>query len=203
MSAEFLLTTIIVVLLPGTGMLYTLAVGLGQGWRASVSAAAGCTLGIVPAACASIIGLAAIFHASALAYQAVRIAGVIYLLYMAWQILREGGMLSLQPERSTTRHWPIVVRGTLLNILNPKLSLFFLAFLPQFVAPDVADSTGQLIVLALVFMLVTFIGFVMMGAAASLARRFIIDDPRVLCWLRRTFAATFVMLGLRLATSER
>ena len=202
MSADFLITTIIVVLLPGTGMLYTLAVGLGQGWRASVAAAAGCTLGIVPAALASIVGLAAIFHTSALAYQLVRVAGVAYLLYMAWQIVREGGMLSVQPERTASGLLTTAVRGTLLNVLNPKLSLFFLAFLPQFVAPGSAGSTRQLIVLALVFMLVTFIGFVLMGAAASLARRHIIDNPRVLRWLRRTFAATFVMLGLRLATSE-
>ncbi|MEM8551908.1 MAG: LysE family transporter, partial [Pseudomonadota bacterium] len=76
MSLEFWITSLIVVLMPGTGVIYTLAVGLGGGWRASVLAAAGCTLGILPHIAASIVGLAAVLHASALAFEVVRILGV-------------------------------------------------------------------------------------------------------------------------------
>ena len=203
MSIEFLLTSIVVVLLPGTGVLYTLAVGLGRGFRPSVIAAFGCTLGIVPAAVASLIGLAAILHTSALAFQIVKYLGVAYLFYMAWKILREGGALSVSEAVNDTASRRIVVDAVLLNALNPKLSLFFLAFLPQFVPAEAAGATSAMVMHALVFMLLTFIVFIGYGACASLARDYVISKPKVLLWLRRSFAGTFGLLGLRLAMSER
>lgn len=203
MSVEFLLTSIVVILLPGTGVLYTLAVGLGRGFRPSVLAAFGCTLGIVPAAVASIVGLAAILHASALAFQIIKYLGVAYLFYMAWNILREGGALTVSEQVTETASRRIVFDGMFLNVLNPKLSLFFLAFLPQFVPAEAAGATTTLMGLALVFMVLTFIVFVGYGACASLARDYVISRPAVLLWLRRSFAGTFGLLGLRLALSER
>lgn len=203
MSIDFLATSIVVILLPGTGVLYTLAVGLAQGLRASVAAAFGCTLGIVPHALASIVGLAAILHASAVAFQAVKVLGVAYLFYMAWSILRERGALEVAEERTRTAYRRIVTTGFLVNILNPKLSLFFLAFLPQFVPADTAHPTSALMVLALVFMALTFVVFIGYGACAAQARDHVISRPKVLVWLRRSFAATFGLLGLRLALSER
>ena len=136
MTPEFLLTAFIVVLLPGTGVIYTIAIGLGRGFRASVAAAIGCTLGIVPAAVASIVGLAAILHTSAVAFQIVKYLGVAYLFYMAWQIVRDEGALSVHETVDRTGLVRIAINGTLLNVLNPKLSLFFLAFLPQFIITD-------------------------------------------------------------------
>lgn len=203
MSVEFLITSIVVILLPGTGVLYTLAVGLGRGFRPSVLAAFGCTLGIVPAAVASIVGLAAILHASALAFQIIKYLGVAYLFYMAWNILREGGALTVSEQVTETASRRIVFDGMFLNVLNPKLSLFFLAFLPQFVPAEAAGATTTLMGLALVFMVLTFIVFVGYGACASLARDYVISRPAVLLWLRRSFAGTFGLLGLRLALSER
>lgn len=203
MSIEFILTSIVVILLPGTGVLYTLAVGLGRGFRPSVLAAFGCTLGIVPAAVASLVGLAAILHTSALAFQIVKYLGVAYLFYMAWSILREGGALTVSEEVKATASRRIVVDGMLLNVLNPKLSLFFLAFLPQFVPAEAAGATSAMVVHALVFMLLTFVVFIGYGACASLARDYVISRPTVLLWLRRSFAGTFGVLGLRLAMSER
>jgi len=203
MSVEFLITSIVVILLPGTGVLYTLAVGLGRGFRPSVLAAFGCTLGIVPAAVASIVGLAAILHASALAFQFIKYLGVAYLFYMAWNILREGGALTVSEQVTETASRRIVFDGMFLNVLNPKLSLFFLAFLPQFVPAEAAGATTTLMALALVFMVLTFIVFVGYGACASLARDYVISRPAVLLWLRRSFAGTFGLLGLRLALSER
>ena len=203
MSVEFLLTSIVVILLPGTGVLYTLAVGLGRGFRPSVLAAFGCTLGIVPAAVASIVGLAAILHASALAFQIIKYLGVAYLFYMAWNILREGGALTVSEQVTETASRRIVFDGMFLNVLNPKLSLFFLAFLPQFVPAEATGATTTLMGLALVFMVLTFVVFVGDGACASLARDYVISRPAVLLWLRRSFAGTFGLLGLRLALSER
>jgi threonine/homoserine/homoserine lactone efflux protein len=203
MSFEYFITSMVVVLLPGTGVLYTLAIGLGQGMRPSVFAAFGCTLGIVPHKLASIVGLAAILHASAVAFQTVKFLGVAYLLYMAWSILREGGALQVSGERSAERPRRIVVKGILLNLLNPKLSLFFLAFLPQFVPAETLHPTGQMIWLALIFMVLTFVVFVGYGSFASLARDRVLSRPSVMKWLRRSFAASFGVLGLKLALSGR
>lgn len=217
MSLEFLLTSLVVVLLPGTGVLYTLAIGLGRGFKASVAAAFGCTLGIVPAALASIVGLAALLHTSALAFQLIKYLGVIYLLYMAWKILRDKGLMEV-PENDITENdvaendiaenkdkaglVRVATNGTLLNILNPKLSLFFLAFLPQFVSPDTFHPTASLVGLALVFMVMTFVVFVVYGAFAAYAREYVIQRPSVMRWIKRSFAGVFGFLGVKLAFSN-
>ncbi len=202
MSLEFLLTSLVVVLLPGTGVIYTLAIGLGRGFKASIAAAIGCTFGILPAAIASIIGLAALLHTSALAFQIIKILGVLYLFYMAWSILKEGGAMDVSENKTTKSYARIAITGTLINILNPKLSLFFLAFLPQFVSANAGNATAELITLALAFMLMTFIVFVAYGAFAAAARDYVITRPNVMNWIKRSFAGAFGFLGLRLALSE-
>lgn len=199
MSPEFLATSLIVILLPGTGVLYTLAHGLGRGWRASVLAALGCTLGIVPHVAAAILGLAALLHASALAFEAVRMAGVAYLLYMAWSVLRGGALAFDAVPAAAARPGRIVADGLLINILNPKLSMFFLAFLPQFVPATAPAPALHMLGLAVVFMAMTFVVFVGYGAFAAAARRQVIGRPVVLRWLRRGFAGAFAVLALRLA----
>ena len=203
MSMEFLITSLIVILLPGTGVLYTLAIGLGRGFRASVFACIGCTLGIVPHMLASIVGLAALLHASAMAFQTIKYLGVAYLFYMAWTILRDGGTLDVSEDRRPMSAWQTLRNGTLINVLNPKLSLFFLAFLPQFVPAAAAHPTLTMVMLAAVFMALTFIVFVGYGACAALARDYVVSRPKVMVWLRRSFAATFGALGLRLAFADR
>lgn len=202
MSIEFFLTSLVVVLLPGTGVIYTLAIGLGRGFKASVAAAFGCTLGIIPAAVASLIGLAALLHTSAVAFQIVKYLGVAYLFYMAWKILRDEGAMEVSENKEPISYFRIATSGTLLNVLNPKLSLFFLAFLPQFVTPGAANATMSLVWLALVFMLMTFVVFVGYGAFASLARDYVIRRASVMRWIRRCFAGTFGFLGAKLALSD-
>lgn len=202
MSLEFLLTAFVVVLLPGTGVIYTLAIGLGRGFRASVAASFGCTLGILPAAIASIVGLAALLHTSALAFMALKYLGVAYLFYMAWKIVRDDSVMEVSEDgekRSMTR---IAITGTLLNVLNPKLSLFFLAFLPQFVSAETANPTAHLIALAGVFMAMTFVVFIAYGAFAAAARDYVIQRPNVMQWIKRSFAGAFGFLGARLALSD-
>jgi len=202
MSLEFLLTSLVVVLLPGTGVIYTLAIGLSRGVTASIVAAFGCTLGIVPAAIASIIGLAAVLHTSALAFQVVKYLGVAYLFYMAWKILKDDGEMEVSEDNDNAGFARIAVTGTLLNVLNPKLSLFFLAFLPQFVPAGEANATASLMWLALVFMVMTFAVFVLYGAFASYARDYVIQRPTVMLWIKRSFAGTFGFLGVKLALSN-
>lgn len=203
MSMEFLVTSLVVILLPGTGVLYTVAVGLGRGFRASLAAALGCTVGIVPAAMASIAGLAAIFHTSALAFQLVKYLGVAYLLYMAWSILRQGGTLDVEADRKRVSLFQTAFRGTLINVLNPKLSLFFLAFLPQFVETGSVGATAEMVVLAAIFMVLTLLVFLIYGTCATLARDYIITRPAIMKWVKRSFAGAFGFIGIRLALSER
>jgi threonine/homoserine/homoserine lactone efflux protein len=203
MSIEFLVTSFVVILLPGTGVLYTLSVGLGQGIRPSIVAAFGCTLGIVPHILASIVGLAAVLHTSALAFQILKYLGVAYLFYMAWTIMREDGALQISERHMKTPYARIVLNGILLNVLNPKLTLFFLAFLPQFVPVATGNPTAAMLWLSAVFMLLTFLVFMGYGAFAAAARNQIISRPKVLLWFRSSFAATFGVLGLKLALSEK
>jgi threonine/homoserine/homoserine lactone efflux protein len=203
MSLDFLITSLIVVVSPGIGVLFTLATGLSRGARASVIAALGCTLGIVPHMAAATLGLAALLHTSALAFQALKYLGVAYLLYMAWSMLKERGALRVEREVGPRSAAQVIVSAILINILNPKLSIFFLAFLPQFVRADEPHPLTRMLELSSVFMLLTFIVFVGYGIFAASIRAHVISRPRVMTWLRRTFAGAFAALGARLAFADR
>ena len=202
-STEFILTSLVVVLVPGTGVVYTVSSGLFLGWRASIAAACGCTAGILPHLTASLLGLSTILHLSALAFQVVKFAGVAYLLYLAWAMWRESGPLKLNQPSPQNGLWNIVVKGFLINILNPKLSLFFLAFLPLFVSPDVSSPILEMIALSLLFMAMTLFIFVLYGLLANGVRRYVVGSPRLILWLQRSFAAAFAGLGLKLALTEQ
>jgi threonine/homoserine/homoserine lactone efflux protein len=203
MSIEFLITSLIMIASPGTGALYTLAAGLSRGARASVIAAFGCTLGIVPHMAAAIMGLAALIHTSALAFEALKYLGVIYLLYMAWNALKEQGALRVDQEVDARSALQVIGTAVLINILNPKLSIFFLAFLPQFVSVDEPSPLSRMLLLSLVFMLLTFMVFAVYGLFAAAVRQHVVSRPKVLMWMRRSFAGAFVALGAKLALAER
>lgn len=202
-TADFLVTSLIVVLIPGTGVVYTLSVGLLLGWRAGIAAAVGCTAGIVPHLAASVMGLAAILHTSAVTFQLVKMLGVLYLLYLAWAMWRQGGMFEFDRTAADISASGIIVKGFLLNILNPKLSIFFLAFLPQFVVPGSAATLAHMLVLSGVFMAMTFVVFVVYGVMAHNVRASVAASPVVQRWIQRTFAGAFAALGVNLALSER
>ncbi|WP_407494173.1 LysE family translocator [Pseudooceanicola sp. MF1-13] len=199
MSLQFLLTALIVVLVPGTGVIYTLAMGLGRGRVAALWAALGCTFGIVPALLAAMLGLAAALHASAVLFQAVKFAGVAYLLWLAWQALKSGGALNVQEDSGETNGWRIAWRGVLINVLNPKLSIFFLALLPPFLSGDPASVGTEMAVMGGTFMALTFGVFVIYGLFAAQAREVILGNARLMRWINRSFAAIFAALAGRLA----
>jgi threonine/homoserine/homoserine lactone efflux protein len=203
MTIEFLITSLIVIVSPGTGVLYTLAAGLSRGSRASIVAAFGCTLGIVPHMAAAILGLAALLHTSAMAFQAFKWLGVAYLLYMAWNTLKERGALRVEDHIGARSAIKVTIEAILINILNPKLSIFFFAFLPQFVSGNEPHPLSHMLWLSAVFMALTFIVFVGYGLFAAAIREHVISRPPVLMWMRRTFAAAFVALGVKLALAER
>lgn len=199
MSLQFLLTALVVVLAPGTGVIYTLAIGLGQGRRAALWAVLGCTAGIVPHILAAALGLAAVLHTSALLFQVVKFAGVAYLLWLAWSALRSGGALAVRADRRAEPGLTIARRGALINILNPKLSIFFLALLPPFLSGDPASATAEMLGLGAVFMALTMIVFALYGLFAAAARDRLLGSARVMRWLNRGFAAIFAALAGRLA----
>ncbi len=203
MSIEFLVTTFIVVVTPGTGVIYTLAAGLSRGARASVVAAVGCTLGIIPHMVAAITGLAALLHTSALAFQTLKYLGVAYLLYMAWATLKEKGAIAVEEETAPRSALNVIISGILINILNPKLTIFFFAFLPQFVSTNEPSALRRMLELSAVFMLVTFIVFGVYGVFAASVRNQVVSRPRVMTWMRRGFAGSFVALSARLALTDR
>ena len=203
LSLNFLITCLIVVLIPGTGVIFTVSTGLTAGKRASVFAALGCTAGIIPHLLASILGLSALLHTSALAFEALKFAGAAYLLYLAYATWRDRSAFAVNDTPTATTARGLMLRGFLLNILNPKLTIFFLAFLPQFVTPASTAPALQMLVLSGVFMAMTFAVFVVYGLLANVFRRAVIESPRVQNWLRRSFAAAFAGLGLNLALAQR
>lgn len=192
-----------IVATPGTGAIYTLAAGLSQGARAGVLAALASTFGIVPHVAAAMTGLAALLHASALAFDALKWLGVAYLLYMAWGMYNDSGSLRVTadaPEKPLRR---VLADGVALNLLNPKLSIFFVAFLPQFVSREADDPVSDMLALSLAFMALTFAVFAVYGMAAGIVRERVIERPSVMRRLRQSFAAAFGLLAVKLATAER
>ncbi|WP_263831712.1 LysE family translocator [Sulfurospirillum oryzae] len=200
---EFLITSLIVVLIPGTGVIFTISTGLVQGRKASVYAALGCTAGIVPHLLATIFGLAAIMHTSALAFELLKFAGVLYLFYLAVITWRDKSSFEAQSLPTRSSAISLATKAFLLNILNPKLTIFFLAFLPQFVAPETTSPLGDMLVLSAVFMLMTFVVFVIYGLLAHSFRQSVMESHRVQAWLKRGFALTFAGLGVQLASSTQ
>lgn len=203
MSIEFWLTSLVIVLVPGTGVIYTVSVALFLGQRAAVFAALGCTLGILPSLTASITGLTLIIHTSALAFQTLKYAGVAYLLYIAWGMTRNGDSPVLSTGCSAHSNAEVVWRGLLLNILNPKLSMFFLAFLPQFIPLGHDQPSQQLLIHGLAFMGLTFVIFIFYGAIAAYFRGLLTESPKATTVVRQLFAASFAGLAVRLAFSTR
>jgi threonine/homoserine/homoserine lactone efflux protein len=202
-SMEFLLTSLVVVLIPGTGVIYTVSTGLGQRWRASIAAAVGCTAGIVPHLLASILGLSAILHTSALAFQVLKVAGALYLLYLAWAMWQDRGTLKFDRPSQKSNTFQIALKGILINILNPKLTIFFLAFLPLFVSADAASPTRQMLGLSAVFMLMTLVIFALYGILASGISSYLISSPKAIKWAQRSFALIFAGLAAKLVLSEQ
>ncbi|NBF06561.1 LysE family transporter [Pseudomonas sp. Fl5BN2] len=203
LTLDFLITSLIVVLIPGSGVILTISTALVAGKRASLFTAIGCTAGIVPHLLASILGLSAILHTSAVAFQGLKFAGVAYLLYLAYATWRDRSAFAVDSNAVSHGAGALMLKACLLNILNPKLTIFFLAFLPQFIAHDGSDPIPQMLLLSGVFMAMTFFVFVLYGLLANLFRTAVIESPKVQNWLRRSFAASFAGLGLNLAFAQR
>jgi threonine/homoserine/homoserine lactone efflux protein len=202
-TITFLLTSLVICVSPGTGALFSIAAGLSRGARAGLLAAFACTLGVVPHMLAAITGLAALLHASGVAFAVIKYLGVAYLVYMAWATWRDTGALRVErdDQRRTARQ--VIVSGVTVNLLNPKLTVFFFAFLPQFVPAGTPHSLAHMLALSAAFMAMTFAVFAVYGLLAAATRERVLSRPELLARLRKVFAACFLALSGRLALESR
>ena len=202
-SLQFLITSLIVVLIPGTGVIYTVSTGLTQGKKASLYVALGCTLGIVPHLLATILGLAALMHTSAVAFQILKWAGVAYLFYVAWGTWRDKSAFQLDDNPSKSHALGLISKAILMNVLNPKLTIFFLAFLPQFIPANSTHVLAPMLLLSAIFMLMTLAVFVVYGLLAHTFRHYVVESARVQTFLRYGFTAAFIGLASKLALTDK
>lgn len=171
--------------------------------KASLYAAFGCTLGIIPHLLATIMGLAALLHSSALAFQMLKWLGAIYLLYIAWSTWKNKTAFQINTQVESLNTMSIINKAILLNVLNPKLTIFFLAFLPQFIPANSTQALAHMLLLSSTFMLMTLIVFIFYGLVAHAFRHYVIQSKRVQTYMRYGFTATFVGLSSKLAFSEK
>jgi threonine/homoserine/homoserine lactone efflux protein len=200
---EFLIASLVVVLIPGTGVVYTITTGLTLKWRASLAAALGCTLGIVPHILASILGLSALLNMSAQVFSILKLAGALYLLYLAWNMWREAGTLDIKQKSTETSVAKIIAKAIAINLLNPKLTIFFFAFLPLFISKNSASPTVEMILLSAVFMGITFIVFALYGILASGVSAYLMNSSRAVKRIQQAFAVILAGFAVNLALSEK
>jgi threonine/homoserine/homoserine lactone efflux protein len=200
---EFLLASLVVVLIPGTGVVYTITTGLTLKWRSSLAAALGCTLGIVPHILASILGLSALLNMSAQFFSVLKLAGALYLLYLAWNMWREAGPLDIDHKNTETSPIKIILKAIAINLLNPKLTIFFFAFLPLFVSKSTASPAVQMLMLSAVFMGITLIVFALYGILASGVSAYLVNSSTTVKRVQRTFALILAGFAVKLALSEK
>jgi threonine/homoserine/homoserine lactone efflux protein len=200
---EFLLASLIVVLIPGTGVVYTITTGLTLKWRASLAAALGCTLGIVPHILASVLGLSALLNMSARVFSVLKLAGALYLLYLAWNMWREAGTIEINKRNTETSTTKIILKAIAINLLNPKLTIFFFAFLPLFVSKASASPTLEMILLSTVFMGLTLIVFALYGILASGVSAYLANSTQAVKRLQQAFAVILAGFAIELALTEK
>ena len=199
MTYDFYITSLIVVLVPGTGVVYTISNGLFRGRVASSVAAFGCTLGILPHILTSLLGISVLLNTNEIIFQLFKLVGVMYLFYLAFNIWMQDGIIAVGKPKDKKSFIRICFRGFMINILNPKLSIFFLAFLPQFIPINEVFPLKLMFTMSAIFMALTLIIFLIYGATASRFRDYVISSPVLTQWIQRSFAVAFAAFGLKLA----
>ena len=199
----FLITSLIIILIPGTGVIYTISTGFSKGKKASMFAALGCTAGIVPHLCASIILSSLLMKNSPKAFLIIKIIGAFYLLYLGLGMLFSKSGLNFDNARTEDKFIGIVPRGILINLLNPKLTLFFFSFLPQYVSSNSQNYTIECIMYGFAFMLLTFAVFIGYGMLAGTTKKFMINSPKCINLIQKLFGILFIIFAIQLAFSSK
>jgi threonine/homoserine/homoserine lactone efflux protein len=198
----FLAASIAITAAPGPDNLQVLARGISQGRAAGLVAALGFAAGISFHTTLAALGVAALLKSSAVAFEAVKLAGAAYLIWIGIKAIRSKGLSSAH-ERPSQPLGVVFRQSVIGNLLNPKVTLFFIVFLPQFVNPHGGQSVMlQMFELGGVFMLQTVVVFSVFGVAAGMIGAYLKRRPRVGLWLDRLAGATFIGLGLRVALKD-
>ncbi|MDC7222261.1 MAG: LysE family translocator [Spirochaetales bacterium] len=202
LTSSFLLTSLVVVLIPGTGVIYTVSAGLTGRRRQAVLAAIGCTLGIIPHLAAGLLGVSALMHRGALLFRLIKIAGIIYLTYLGIDLIRNSGALRLEEETEEKKPLKVMGEAILLNLLNPKLTLFFLSFLPQFLNTAEGNYTLQMVRLSAVFMGMTLLVFCFYGLLAHSFKKILAGSEKLSQRIQQGFGALLLGFATKLALED-
>lgn len=199
----FFTATLALNMSPGPDLIFVLTKTVSNGRKAGIAAAAGACSGALVHVAAAALGLSAIIVSSAYAFTLIKIVGVAYLIYLAWQAFTASGGIELTSIEKTTSvsHWKIFKQGVLIDVLNPKAAIFFMAFLPQFVREGYGPLPMQLLLLGLIVVIGAF--FVELGyifAAHRLTKK-VKSNQGFTLWLNRTIGTVFVALGIKLAAT--
>lgn len=191
------------ILAPGPDMLYVITRGMTHGRKAGMLSATGVICGILVHTTAAALGLTVIFQTSAFAFQIVKYIGAFYLMYLGLKAWKDKTSLSLQPSPSTVSSRRLFLQGVLSNVFNPKIAIFFLAFLPQFVDKGNGQVTLQLIILGLTFAFLGFVFLLVVAYSSGTIGRWITRRPQHAQFLGRLSGGILIGLGVRLALTER
>lgn len=202
---SFLATSLIVVVIPGTGVVYSISTAMSAGWQRGSLAAVGCTLGIVPHLLAASVGLSGVMQAGAEVFEVVRWVGVVYLAYLGFGMIRSAGGVAEMADGASESVSAVstIRRGVVLNVLNPKLTIFFFAFLPQFLVSPPTLFDPRLLGLSAVFMAMTLAVFLAYAAFASAVRQRVLAAPRLLRRIERSLGVVLLGFAARLAVADR
>ncbi len=200
-SAGFLITSFIVVVIPGTGVIYTITTSLSGSRRQAMLAALGCTLGILPHILAAVFGLSALLHTGAQFLRIIRIAGILYLTYLGLDLIRSNNRIALE-KGEAERAFRIIGKAVLINLLNPKLTLFFFSFLPQFIVESSVDVTLQMLILSGCFMAITFLIFCLYGLLANTCKQFLKGSPGITRRIQQGFGVILLGFAGKLSLEE-
>ena len=199
----FIVASTVLGFTPGPDIIYVITRGAAQGGRAGLAAAAGLTTGVIGHTAFAVIGLSAIIAASTLAFTVIKIAGAAYLVYLGVRMWRSGVAVDLTGDGRTQAIGAIYRQTIVMNLLNPKVALFFLAFLPQFVDPGAGPIAPQLALLGFLFMIVAFVVMSTAGLAGAQIRRFLVRSESAARCTHRAAGTILVSLGLSLAFQTR
>ena len=198
----FLITSLIIILIPGTGVIYTVSLGMTEGRKKSVFAALGCTAGIVPHLCTSIALSSLLMQMNDTVFTAIRYTGVLYLVYLGVGMVFSKGNVQFSEAKAESHTPGIVKGGILINLLNPKLTLFFFSFLPQYVSSGHKNYMVKSFLLGILFMTLTFIVFAGYGLLAGTAKKWLCQSPKRISFLQKCFGVTFIVFAVKLALEK-
>ena len=199
----FLGAAIMLTLMPGPDNLFVLAQSITQDKKAGIVTSLGLCTGLFVHISAAVLGISAIIYQSTIIFSIVKFAGAAYLLYLAWQSFRAKGDPFTLQQQNAQAYVELYKKGILMNILNPKVSLFFLALLPQFVHPSQGHIAWQMLILGIVFLVQAFILFSLFSIFAGKARQVVIGKPAIAKRLNIVQGILFTFIGMKIALSKQ